>query len=106
MIKYLVDLKQKRNIVIIYLAKTRDEFVYKDVLKEAQDLLGVKVIYNESSTQGHLDANTIVREIPDYRLRTFYVSGSHGVVSSFENILKALQIPKKQVVTDYFPGFA
>jgi ferredoxin-NADP reductase/Na+-translocating ferredoxin:NAD+ oxidoreductase RnfD subunit len=105
MLKYLIDKKQKRDIVVIYLVRNRDEFVYTQVLKQAQDDLGVKVIYNESSTQGHVDAPIIMGEIPDFRDRTFYVSGGHGVVSSFESILKVLQVPKRQIVTDYFPGF-
>jgi len=106
MIKYLVDKNQKRDIIVIYLVKTKDEFVYQNILKQAEDDLGVKVIYNESSTQGHIDANTVEKRIHDYRQRTFYISGSHAVVSSFENILTQLQIPKSQVITDYFPGFA
>lgn len=106
MIKYLIDTNQKRDIVVIYSAKTKDEFVYQDIFKQAQDLLGIKTIFNDSSTQGHMDANQMSQLIPDFMSRTFYVSGSHGVVVAFEQILKDLQIPKNQIITDYFPGFA
>lgn len=106
MIKYLIDNNQKRDIVVLYSAKTKDEFVYKDIFRQAQDRLGIKTIYVDSTTQGHLDSTRLAREIPDYKDRTFYISGSHGVVVAFEEILKQLSVPRRQIITDYFPGFA
>jgi ferredoxin-NADP reductase/Na+-translocating ferredoxin:NAD+ oxidoreductase RnfD subunit len=106
MVKYLIDINQKRDIVIVYSAKTVSEFVYTNVFKEAWDKLGIRTIYIDSENQGHIDAARLSREIPDYKERTFYISGSHGVVDSFEQILKNLHVPARQVVTDYFPGFA
>ncbi|HUC95091.1 MAG TPA: RnfABCDGE type electron transport complex subunit D [Candidatus Saccharimonadales bacterium] len=105
-IKYLVDKNEKRDIVLIYTASNQSDFVYRDVFGQARDILGIKTIYIDSKTQGHIDAAKLSREIPDCKDRTFYISGSHGVVSAFENILKQLQIPRNQIVTDYFPGFA
>ncbi len=105
-LKYLVDTGEKRDIVLIYTAKTADEFVYRDVISEAQDKLGMKVIYNDSEVHGHLSAEILSKEIPDYKDRTFYISGSHGVVTAFENIVTELKVPKNQIITDYFPGFA
>jgi ferredoxin-NADP reductase len=106
MVKYLIDINQKRDIVIVYSAKTASEFVYTNVFKEAWDKLGIRTIYIDSENQGHIDAARLSREISDYKERTFYISGSHGVVDSFEQILKNLHVPARQVVTDYFPGFA
>jgi ferredoxin-NADP reductase/Na+-translocating ferredoxin:NAD+ oxidoreductase RnfD subunit len=106
MIKYLIDTNQKRDIVVIYSAKTKDDFVYQDVLRQAQDKLGIKTIYVETATQGHMDSIRLAREILDYIDRTFYISGSHGVIVAFEDILKELKVPRSQVITDYFPGFA
>lgn len=105
-LKYLVDTNQKRDIVVVYSARGEGEFVYKDVLAEAQDKLGIKTIYVNTETQGHMDIDRMIRDIPDYSSRTFYISGSHGVVTSFEKLVKSLNIPQKQIVTDYFPGFA
>jgi len=106
MIKYLVDTNQKRDIIVIYSVTNANEFVYKDVLTDAQNKLGIRTIYVDTKTQGHMDAARLSSEIPDYQTRTFYISGSHGVVTAFENVLKQLQIPRRQIVTDYFPGFA
>jgi ferredoxin-NADP reductase len=106
MLKYLIDTGERRDIVVLYSAKVKEEFVYLDVLKSAQDKLGIRTIFNESSTQGHLDPNRFAEAIPDYQTRIFYISGSHAVVTAFENVLKQLGIPRRQIVTDYFPGFA
>ncbi len=106
MIKYLIDMNEKRDVIVVYTAKSKDEFVYTDVLEAAQEKLGIRTIYNESSIQGHMNSGSLAREIPDYASRTFYISGSHGVVDAFNQLLKELKIPKTQIITDYFPGFA
>jgi len=106
MLKFLVDENQKRNIVVIYLVKNKDEFVYTNVLSEAQNRLGVKTVYVDSETQGRIGMEKIVEEVPDYKERTFYLSGSRAVVDAFDKNLKDLKIPNSQIITDYFPGFA
>ena len=106
MLKYLVDTNQKRDIVVLYSAKNQSEFVYKDVLAEAENKLGIRTIYVDTEMQRHMDQAGLARGIPDYMERTFYISGSHGVVTAFEDVLKQLKISKRQIVTDYFPGFA
>jgi ferredoxin-NADP reductase len=106
MIKYLIDKNERRDIVVIYVAKNPDDFVYKDVLEAARTRLGVRTFYIASSVNGHLDANSIANGIPDYAQRFFYLSGSHNMVTSFEEVLKNLNIPGRQIITDYFPGFA
>jgi ferredoxin-NADP reductase len=106
MIKYLTDTNQRRDIVIVYSSSLSSDFVYKNVFNEAQEKLGIRTIYVDTQTQGHMDAARVAREIPDYKDRTFYISGSHGMVNSFGEILGNLHIPAGQVITDYFPGFA
>lgn len=106
MLKYLVDTNQKRDIIVIYSASKANEFVYKEILSQAQDKLGIKTNYIETATQGHMDSARLSKEIPDFKDRTYYISGSHGVVIAFEEVLKNLNIPRAQIITDYFPGFA
>jgi ferredoxin-NADP reductase len=55
---------------------------------------------------GRIDAALIKREIPDYRDRIFYISGTHAMVASFTHTLHALGIPRAHIKTDFFPGFA
>ena len=106
MVKYLIDTNEKRDIVLFYTASNDKDFVYKEVFDEAVKKLGIKVFYFNTSKEGHASPEALTKYIPDFRDRTFYISGSHGVVMAFESILKILNIPSSQIVTDYFPGFA
>ena len=106
MIQYLVDTNQKRDIIVLYSAKSAYEFVYADILEAAKQQLGIKTIYVDTETQGHFDSARLAKEIPDFKDRTFYISGSHAVVDAFDQILKSLHVSSRQIVTDYFPGFA
>ncbi len=104
-IKYLMDTSEKREIILIYSDKTKDMMVYKNIFEEAIKKLGTKVIYYESEKSGHITSEFIKKEIPDFKTRKFYLSGSHGMVTGFEEVLHDLKLPKKQIKIDYFPGF-
>jgi ferredoxin-NADP reductase len=103
MIKYLID-KGERDILLSIAQAGRS--VYRDVLIEAGEKLGIRTILVNTATQGRMNIERLVKEIPDYMNRTFYISGSHAVVSAFEELVKSLKVPRSQIVTDYFPGFA
>lgn len=106
MIKYLIDTGEKRDIILIYTAGDSSQFVYKDVFVEAQRRFGMKALFVDTKSDGHLDSDKLALNIPDFKDRTFYISGSHGVVTAFTDMVKSLKIPAKQIVTDFFPGFA
>ncbi len=116
MLKYLVDRREKRSIIVIYSSAKPEEIAYYDVLKQAADRLGVKTVFTftdkskiDPSWQGHtghIDAAMIAREVPDYRDRTFYISGPRTLVASCENVLDNLNVPASRIKTDFFPGLA
>src|SRR5581483_2115564 len=103
-IKYLLDSKEKRDIVLLYSEKNKNQMVYKNIFDQAK-ALGVKTIYYETEIKGHITKEVLKEKIPDYKKRTFYISGSNKVVTSFEKILSNLGIPYSQIKTDYFPGY-
>lgn len=103
-IKNIIDTNQKSNIVLIYCEKNIDEMVYKDVFDKARNY-GVKVIYFETEKEGHINSQILQRQVADFRQRTFYLSGPHRMVTSFEKVLSELHLPKSQIKVDYFPGF-
>lgn len=115
MIKYLIDTKEKRDIVLLYTAKTPNEIVYKDVFDQAQAELGIKMIYfitdkensypNWKGKVGRIDAESIKNEVSDYKERLFYLSGPNTLVEAFEKVLKDMDLPRKQIKKDYFPGY-
>lgn len=113
MIKYLIDKQslplsgegEKRDIVLIYSEKRPNDFVYKDVFTKALEI-GVKVHYVATEVDGRIDEEKIKRWIPDFKTRTFYLSGPHGMVKYFEEVLEAAGLSPKRIKVDYFPGFA
>jgi glycine betaine catabolism B len=126
MIKYLIDSKQPRSIVLFYANKTVDEIVYFDVFNQAEIEIGLKTVYTltdktkvpmnwEAPPQGgkfsgkrsvgRIDANMITKEAPDFKERTFYLSGPHAMVTGFEGVLLGMGVKKNKIKTDFFPGF-
>ena len=113
-IKYLVDRKEKRPIILLYSNKSQGDVVYRELFDQAQSELQIKTKYiftnkNEAVPEGALnviDAETIKKEIPDYFERVFYISGPQAMVTSFKDILLKMGIKRIHIKTDYFPGFA
>jgi ferredoxin-NADP reductase/Na+-translocating ferredoxin:NAD+ oxidoreductase RnfD subunit len=113
MAQYLIDKKETRSAVLLYSNKTAAEVAYKDVFDSAA-AVGLKTIYalsNEPAPvpgmyNGSIDGALIAHEVPDYQERTFYISGSHGMVDAFKKTLHDMGVPRWRVKSDYFPGFA
>jgi ferredoxin-NADP reductase len=90
--------------------------VYRDVFDQARDELGIRTVYTLTGRgnrplswrgrMGRIDARMIAEEVPDYRERTFYLSGPQAMVNAFEATLKRMGVSADQIKTDFFPGFA
>ncbi len=116
MIKYLVDRKEKRDIVLLYSNKSAADIAYADVFKAAHHELGIKTVYVLTDPKsvpsgwrgkvGFIDAKMIAEEAPDFAKRTFYLSGPHGMVSAFDATLKKMGVSASRIKRDFFPGFA
>ena len=115
MIKYLLDVHQRRPITLLYAARSADEIVYKDIFDRAEKELGIRVIYtltdgkappSWSGNLGRISPQTIKSLLPDYRNSIFFISGSRGIVDSYKETLHTLGIPNSQIRTDYFAGLS
>ncbi len=114
MLKYLLDMQEPRDIVLFYTNKTADEIAYKDIVSEAQTKLGIKVFYTLTNTQavprnwsglvGRIDEHMIQTAVPDYKERTYYISGPLDMVKACEHILKKVGVERDQIKKDFFPG--
>jgi ferredoxin-NADP reductase len=115
MIKYLIDTKQKRDIVLIYANKTEKDIAYKNILDLASQTFNLKVIYmiNElkdktrewQGRMGYVDGKMILEEIKDWQERTYYISGPPSMVAGIQKTIKNLGLGNNQIKTDFFPGF-
>jgi ferredoxin-NADP reductase/Na+-translocating ferredoxin:NAD+ oxidoreductase RnfD subunit len=103
MIEHLLNTKEKRNIVLLYSNKTDADVAYKPLLDRAQAELGIRTVY---VTGKQIDNALIAREVPDYKERTFYISGPHGMVEAFKSALRSMGVSWLKIKSDFFPGFA
>jgi ferredoxin-NADP reductase/Na+-translocating ferredoxin:NAD+ oxidoreductase RnfD subunit len=114
MVQYMLDKKEGRSLVMIYSNKKVEDIAYKDMFDRAQTELGIKTVYLATGVRNPvpgiytepLSAKIIVQEIPDYKDRTFYISGPHSMVDAFEVTLREMGIPRRKIKVDFFPGFA
>ncbi|GHO60469.1 hypothetical protein KSB_89440 [Ktedonobacter robiniae] len=114
MLKYLLDTQERRDIVLFYVNRTASEIVYVDVLQAAQAQLGVKVYPIVTDTTavprnwpglvGRLNEQVIHATVPDYRERTYYLSGPPGMVRASEEMLRHMHVRPNQIKKDFFPG--
>lgn len=114
MAKYIIDKKERVEATLLYSNKTPNDIVYKNIFDEAKEF-GVNTIYAvndlagsvqaDDMRVGFINAEMIMKEIPDYKDRIFYISGPHGMVTAFEDSLSKLGIPKSNIKIDFFPGF-
>lgn len=102
MAKWIVETGEKRDIVLLYANSSEEEISYSDILTQAEKY-GMKTIYLLSRRDGHIDQKMIRSKIPDWKKRTFYISGPQVMVAGTEKILK--DIGAKKIKTDYFPGY-
>lgn len=114
MLQYLLDMKGKRDIVFFYFAATEKEFAYKELFETAAKQMPLKIVYSVTGKEvsknwhgetGRLSAELIEKYCPDYKERTFYLSGPNMMVENYKKQLHALRVDSKNIITDYFPGF-
>jgi ferredoxin-NADP reductase len=116
MIKYLIDIGQKRDIVLIYSNKKETDIIYKDIFDQAAKLLGIKTIYTLTGLKngetkwagrtGTVDGRMILEEIKDWQQRTYYISGPPSMITGIEKTIMNLGLSRHRIKTDFFPGFA
>jgi ferredoxin-NADP reductase/Na+-translocating ferredoxin:NAD+ oxidoreductase RnfD subunit len=115
MLKFLSDTGEKRDIVTLFSNKYVEDIVYKDVLDEAEQKLGIRTIYTLTDVdkipqgwtgeKGRITSDIIIRQIPDWHDRIFYLSGPHMMVTGFEKTLFDMGVTRSSIKKDFFPGF-
>jgi ferredoxin-NADP reductase/Na+-translocating ferredoxin:NAD+ oxidoreductase RnfD subunit len=116
MVKYLLDTNEVRSITMLYSARTTDDFAYKDIFEQARREIGLRTVYvvtdnnasvsHEHTRLGRINAELIKKEIPDFRQRIFYISGTQTMVTAMQKLLAGLGVPDGQIKYDYFSGYA
>jgi len=115
MVKYLVDTKQRRDLTLLYSVNHIDDIAYRDVFEQGSQELGLTIVYaiadpkslppNWPGEVGIVDAAMIKRQIPDYAERLFYISGPPPMVEGIAKTLRSLGVHRRNIKTDFFPGY-
>lgn len=114
MIEQLLEAGDARPIIMLYGNNRVEEIAYADLLERARAELGIATWYavmdprgaTPEMTTGLIDRAMIAGRIPDYRERTFYISGPQAMVSATRQTLRELGVPVRRIKTDFFPGLA
>jgi ferredoxin-NADP reductase len=112
MLQYLIDRNEERPIVVLYGNETGDGIAYRDVLDAAERDLGIPTVYavakgaTEEQYPGYIDARLVRAAIPDFRERTFYISGPQAMVKVLRHTLRRMGVWRSKIKVDFFPGFA
>lgn len=105
MIQYIVDKNIKTDIILIYINKTKEEIVFEDLFTKAKEN-GVKTIYFLTTEKGHLDMEEIKKIVLDFEKRKFYLSGPQLMVLGLKEILLSGGVKRRNIKTDFFPGYS
>ena len=112
MLQHLIDRREKRPIVMIYASETGRDIAYRDVLDAAERKLGIATVYavargaERDQYPGIIDATLVRQAIPDYRERTFYISGPQAMVTAVRHELFGMGVHRSRIRTDFFPGLS
>jgi ferredoxin-NADP reductase len=115
MIKYLIDTRDARQVTLLYGANSLADVAYKDIFDEAGRLIGLKTVYVLGDTSGTVpspnirpgmvNGEVIRAEVPDYKERMFYISGTHHMVLAVKDALTKIGVPSTHIKEDFFPGY-
>lgn len=116
MVKYLLDKNEVRTITMLYSARTAPDIAYRDVFEQARATMGLDIKYvlaeqpnisrMPNTVSGMITTDLIRQAVPDYLERIFYISGTHPMVEAMEANLIELGVHPRNIMVDFFPGYA
>jgi ferredoxin-NADP reductase len=115
MVSYLVGKQEKRDIVLLYFNKIEEEIAYRDIFDKAGEEIGLKIFYVLTDREhvsvgwkgemGRLDGEMLLKWVPDYRERIFYLSGPNSLVNAYRSILYRAGVSRESIKSDFFAGY-
>lgn len=109
-IKYLHDKNQERPIQLIYGANTPEDFAFRELFDNTPAISQVRYVVREPApgwdgSTGILGSKTISDLAGGLEGKLVYLSGPEPMVEALESELHASGQDKKQIKTDFFPGY-
>jgi ferredoxin-NADP reductase len=111
-LRYIVDNKLPTDVKMLYANKTGADIVFKDELEQMQrqdrNIRIEHVLTREpdwKGLKGHVNAQMIKEQIPDYQERVFYICGPPGMNAALSKELKSLDMPDDKISLEDFTGY-
>lgn len=112
-LSWMKESGQQYNTRLYYCSNTVEEVAYLEEftnMSETMPLVTIPVIAKQDvqppHEHGFVTAEVLARRTPDYKERTWYISGPPGMVNAYKKLLQESGVPRKQIKTDFFPGLA
>ncbi|MDK2826578.1 MAG: glycine betaine catabolism [Methanolobus sp.] len=111
--KYCTDMKLDTDIMLICSDKTEEDMIFKEELEEMEKQNpNLKVFHtltraseNWTGCRERICENLILRELPDYSERTFYVCGPPPMVDAMVELLQSMRIPDSEINKESLIGY-
>lgn len=99
------------DTVLYYCCEKKEELAYlQDFNSLDLPLEIIPVLKNGDVTQseesGYITAEILDKRTPDWKERTWYISGPPAMVNAYTKLLLDLGMPHKKIKKDFFPGLA
>ncbi|MGE5279374.1 MAG: ferredoxin--NADP reductase [Deltaproteobacteria bacterium] len=103
------------DLVLLYSGRTADQLIFRHEFDEMARLhTNLRVVYTltqcagpiEGCRVGYIDEQMVVKEIPDFAQRVFYLCGPPAMVDAMRSLLvKKLSLPADKIMTEDFTGY-
>lgn len=111
--KYCTDLELNTNIKLIYSNKTEHDIAFMSDLNNMEYInSNLNILYtltraddNWIGCRERICENLILKEVPDYKERYFYICGPPSMIKSVEELLLMMNIPKDKIKKESLIGY-
>jgi ferredoxin-NADP reductase len=108
MLEWLADHDEDRNIRFIYAVRTEDEIIFQNTFARAG--IHATIIVSEPSNawggeRGQASAESVLGLAEPSDNTLIYLSGPEPMIESLTKSLQLAGFPRRQLVTDSFPGY-
>ncbi len=113
MLRYVTDMRQRWDIVLLYGNSVFEEIVFREELDGMMSANpGLRVVHVLSNPPpdwtgktGLINKDLVAGVIPDFMERVFYISGPPRMVNELDAALMALDVPRNKRKWDSFTGY-
>ncbi len=116
MIKYLIDTKERRDIVLVYAARSAEQIAYKEVFAQAEADFKLRIHYVLSNgtakeglkgaVKGRLNSRMLQHLVSDIDSRKIYISGPPNLIRDLERSLIDNGVSRANIKVDFFSGYS